>query len=56
MRTRRTAIPGLYSAGDIIDGLDQINVAIAHGAIAATKAHNWLREQDGECLPKTGSG
>lgn len=43
-------IPGLYSAGDIVEGLDQINVAIAHGAIAATKAHNWLREQDGETL------
>ena len=47
-----TQIPGLYSAGDIVEGLDQINVAIAHGAIAATKAHNWLRERDGECLPK----
>ena len=45
-----TQIPGLYSAGDIVEGLDQINVAIAHGAIAATKAHNWLRERDGECL------
>jgi thioredoxin reductase (NADPH) len=49
-----TQIPGLYSAGDIVEGLDQINVAIAHGAIAATKAHNWLRECDGECLPKNG--
>ena len=47
-----TQVPGLYSAGDIVEGLDQINVAIAHGAIAATKAHNWLRERDGECLPK----
>ncbi|MDE0878860.1 NAD(P)/FAD-dependent oxidoreductase [Sphingobium yanoikuyae] len=46
-----TQIPGLYSAGDIVEGLDQINVAISHGAIAATKAHNWLRELDGECLP-----
>jgi thioredoxin reductase (NADPH) len=46
-----TQIPGLYSAGDIVEGLDQISVAIAHGAIAATKAHNWLRMRDGECLP-----
>lgn len=45
-----TEIAGLYSAGDIVKGLDQINVAIAHGAIAATRAHNWLRERDGECL------
>lgn len=51
-----TQMPGLYSAGDIVEGLDQINVAIAHGAIAATKAHNWLREQDGECLPKSEEG
>jgi thioredoxin reductase (NADPH) len=27
--------------------LDQVTVAIGHGAIAATKAHNWLRDQDG---------
>ncbi|WP_210357267.1 NAD(P)/FAD-dependent oxidoreductase [Sphingomonas beigongshangi] len=46
-----TQIPGLYSAGDIVEGLDQINVAIAQGAVAATKAHNWLRDLDGECLP-----
>lgn len=48
-----TAVPGLYSAGDVVDGLDQISVAIAHGAIAATKAHNWLREVDGEGLSGT---
>lgn len=46
-----TQISGLYSAGDIVEGLDQIAVAMAHGAIAATKAHNWLRERDGETLP-----
>ena len=46
-----TEIPGLYSVGDVVDGLDQISVAVGHGAIAATKAHSWLREQDGECLP-----
>ena len=50
-----TIVPGLYSAGDVVAGLDQINVAISHGAIAATKAHNWLRDQDGEALgPKRG--
>ncbi|MFO6447153.1 NAD(P)/FAD-dependent oxidoreductase [Erythrobacter sp. NE805] len=42
-----TAIPGLYAAGDLVEGLDQISVAMGHGAIAATRAHNWLREQDG---------
>ncbi len=42
-----TAIEGLYCAGDLVDGLDQISVAMGQGAIAATRAHNWLREQDG---------
>ncbi len=45
-----TNVAGLYCAGDIVDGLDQISVAMGHGAIAATKAHNWLRERDGETL------
>jgi thioredoxin reductase (NADPH) len=43
----KTDIPGFFAAGDIVDGLDQISVAMGHGAIAATKAHSWLREQDG---------
>lgn len=38
-----TTIAGLYCVGDIVDGLDQISVAMGHGAIAATKAHNYLR-------------
>ncbi len=45
-----TIVPGLYCAGDIVDGLDQISVAMGHGAIAATKAHNWLRANDGETV------
>lgn len=40
----RTAIPGLYAAGDIVAGLDQISVAMGQGAAAATRAHNWLRK------------
>jgi thioredoxin reductase (NADPH) len=55
-----SAVPGLYCAGDVLVGLDQISVAMGHGAVAATKAHNWLREQDGEALhhapaPQTGA-
>ena len=46
-----TRVEGLYAAGDVVEGLDQISVAMGHGAVAATKAHNWLRERDGECLP-----
>lgn len=42
-----TPVPGLYCVGDIVDGLDQISVAMGHGAIAATRAHNWLRERPG---------
>jgi thioredoxin reductase (NADPH) len=45
-----TRLPGLYAIGDVVAGLDQISVALGHGAIAATKAHNWLREQDGQVL------
>jgi thioredoxin reductase (NADPH) len=42
-----TGIAGLYCAGDLVEGLDQISVAMGHGAVTATRAHNWLREQDG---------
>ena len=45
-----TEVPGLYCAGDIVDGLDQISVAMGHGAVAATRAHNWLREREGATL------
>lgn len=45
-----TEVPGLYCAGDLVGGLDQISVAMGHGAVAATKAHNWLRERDGETV------
>lgn len=48
---QQTALGGLWAAGDIVDGLDQISVAIGHGAIAATKAHNHLRVIDRETLP-----
>src|SRR5690606_16267204 len=46
-----TGVPGLYCAGDIVDGLDQISVAMGHGAVAATRAHSWLRERRGHVLP-----
>jgi thioredoxin reductase (NADPH) len=39
-------VPGLYAAGDVVAGLDQFSVATGHGAIVATKAHNWMREQE----------
>lgn len=39
---QRTSIPGLYAAGDVVDALNQVNVAIGHAAIAATEIHNYL--------------
>ncbi len=40
-RTRRS---GVYAAGDIVTGLNQIGVAMAHGEIAATHIHNMMRQ------------
>ena len=45
-----TNIPGLFCAGDVVEGLDQITVAIGQGAVAATRAHNWLRDREGETV------
>lgn len=45
-----TEVPGLFVAGDLVEGLDQISVAFGQGAVAATRAHNWLRAQDGHAL------
>ncbi len=35
-----TTVKGLYAAGDIVTGLDQIVVGMGHAAIAATRIHN----------------
>jgi thioredoxin reductase (NADPH) len=43
-----TDVPGFFASGDIVRGLDQISVAMGHGAIAATQVHSFLRERDGE--------
>ncbi|TFZ04284.1 NAD(P)/FAD-dependent oxidoreductase [Ramlibacter rhizophilus] len=39
---QRTAVPGLWAAGDVAQGLNQINVAAGQAAIAATSVHNFL--------------
>ena len=44
---QRSSVPGLYAAGDVVRGLNQIAVAGAEAAIAATAIHNGLREADG---------
>ncbi|PTR16178.1 thioredoxin reductase (NADPH) [Nitrosospira sp. Nsp2] len=41
-RHQRTTVPGLYAAGDVVNELSQISVAMGHAAIAATDIHNWL--------------
>jgi thioredoxin reductase (NADPH) len=41
----RTSVTGLFAAGDVVSGLDQIAVAIGHAAIAATAIHNDLRAE-----------
>ncbi|HEX3699697.1 MAG TPA: FAD-dependent oxidoreductase [Phenylobacterium sp.] len=40
---QETSVPGLYAAGDVVRGLNQISTAEAEGAIAATAIHNRLR-------------
>ncbi|HEY9056144.1 MAG TPA: NAD(P)/FAD-dependent oxidoreductase [Aurantimonas sp.] len=42
----RTSIDGLYAAGAVVRGLDQIVVAMGHAAVAATDIHN-------HCAPPT---
>ncbi len=37
-----TAVPGLYAAGDVVSGLNQISVAVGQAAIAALGVHNSL--------------
>jgi thioredoxin reductase (NADPH) len=36
----QTTVPGLYAAGGVVRGLDQVVVAMGHAAIAATDIHN----------------
>lgn len=42
-----TGVRGVWVAGDVVEGLDQISVAMGHAAIAATDIHNYLRKADG---------
>lgn len=47
---QRTAVPGLYAAGDVVNELNQICVATAHAAIAATDIYNQLRAEERRSL------
>jgi len=37
-----TSLPGLFAAGDVVTGLNQISVAVGHAAVAATAIHHRL--------------
>jgi thioredoxin reductase (NADPH) len=42
---QRTSVPGLYAAGDVVIGLDQISHAMGEGGVAATTIRNDLATQ-----------
>ena len=42
---QRTSIPGVYAAGDLVAGLDQISNAMGQGGVAATAIRNDLANQ-----------
>ena len=44
---QQLGLKGLYAAGDVVAGLDQISVAMGQAAVAAVAIHNDLRERDG---------
>ncbi|WP_343518424.1 FAD-dependent oxidoreductase [Sphingomonas sp.] len=42
---QRTSVPGLFAAGDVVKGLDQISHAMGEAGVAATTIRNMLAEQ-----------
>ena len=42
---QRASVPGLYAAGDVVHGLDQIGHAMGEGGVAATTIRNDLAER-----------
>jgi thioredoxin reductase (NADPH) len=59
---QRTSVPGLYAAGDVVIGLDQISHAMGEGGVAATTIRNDLCSkcpiwrEPAEALEKAESG
>ena len=43
---QRTSVPGLYAAGDVVIGLDQISHAMGEGGVAATSIRNDLAKEN----------
>ena len=50
---QETSVPGLFAAGDVVTGLNQIAVAMAQAEVAAVTIHNRLRAGEGLVLPAT---
>jgi thioredoxin reductase (NADPH) len=42
---QRTSVPGLYAAGDVVVGIDQIGHAVGQATVAATTLRNDLCER-----------
>ena len=42
---QRTSVPGLFAAGDVVKGLDQISHAMGEAGVAATTIRNTLAER-----------
>jgi thioredoxin reductase (NADPH) len=42
---QRTAVPGLYAIGDVVQGMTQIGVAMGHAAIAASAINSSLERR-----------
>jgi thioredoxin reductase (NADPH) len=51
---QRTSVPGLYAAGDVVIGLDQISHAMGEGGVAATTIRNDLCAKDPRWRETTG--
>lgn len=45
-RHQQTSVSGLYAAGDVVKGLNQISVGVGQAALAASAIHMALLEQD----------
>ena len=42
---QRTSVPGVYAAGDVVLGLDQISHAMGEGGVAATTIRNDIAKE-----------
>lgn len=47
---QQTSVRGLYAAGDVVNGLNQISVAVGQAAIAATAIHDRLLAEEREVV------